>query len=82
MISQFAYFLGCKGKLYIATDVKELFTWMEGKLLKSKHFTKIKDIDGDLLRCMTERTEESMKVHRKGESVYYAAFERVSNTIL
>eukprot|EP00934_Nitzschia_sp_Nitz4_P001847 Nitzschia sp. Nitz4//scaffold362_size15054//13434//14288//NITZ4_008903-RA/size15054-processed-gene-0.3-mRNA-1//1//CDS//3329549253//1847//frame0 len=92
LLSEYAYALKPKGRLYCITDVKELHEWHVAKcdahplfrnLAKSdENGTSALEKEDPCIHAMKTETEESKKVDRNKGSKYYAVYERVDNSEL
>lgn len=76
----YGYCLKPGGILYLITDVKDLYDWMEGCCDRAKEiFERIPqgELEMDpVIPAMKTGTEEGMKVQRNNQPVYYAAYRR------
>lgn len=79
LLTEYAYFLKSGGRLYIATDVKDLFDYMTATIDKHKSFKRMDDSDipSELSHNILYSTEESMKVDRKGGEKFLAGYVRI-----
>lgn len=78
LLSEYAYVLQQGAKVYIATDVKDLYDWMVGHFHQHPLF--IEDEAGDqdpVLPLLFESTEEGRKVTRMGGQKFAAVFIRI-----
>lgn len=82
LLAEYAYILRVGGLVYIATDVHELYEWMEEHFLQHPLFEAVSEAEkgGDpvvpLLDCSTE---EGIKVARNNGTVYKNVFKRVND---
>jgi len=68
------------GLLYIVTDVKDLYDWMERHLREHQMFEQLnrKSIDEDpCVQLITKSTEESHKVIRRKGEEWHSVFKRI-----
>lgn len=79
LLTEYAYFLKSGGRLYIATDVKDLFEYMTSTIDRHKMFKRLDDseIPTELSHNILNSTEESMKVDRKGGEKFLAGYVRL-----
>jgi len=69
-----------QGRIYIITDVKDLYDWEESMLEEHRLFRRLPqtEIDADLCcKLIVNETEEGQKVTRNNGNKYLCAFERV-----
>lgn len=67
------------GKIYVITDVKELFDWEVEHLEMHALFEKVGDEEtkaDPCIRFMSEGTDEAKKVIRNEGSMWYAVFRK------
>lgn len=77
-LSEYAYCLKNKGRLYCITDVKELYDWHLKHLEEHTLFKRIPDeqLKDDISwRCIFEKTEEGIKVERNKGQKYGLVYE-------
>ena len=82
LLDEYAYVLKSGGLLYMITDVKELYQWMDGHANAHPYFEKLSDqdlINDPALKLVIEGTEEGKKVSRMGGDKYYSVFRRRSD---
>lgn len=78
LLAEYAYLIKNGGKLYIATDVKDLFIWMSNCIKRFPLFKEIVDNKNDpCINLMLNHTEESFKVVREGRDKYFAVYQRI-----
>lgn len=78
LLAEYAFLIKPKGRLYIATDVPELFQWMTACVDKFPLFARCPNPEDDpCVDLMINRTEESFKVVREGRNKHYAVYERL-----
>jgi len=81
LLAEYAYVLKEDvGKIYIATDVEDLFEWMTGHLSKHPLFARLseEDMESDpAVGLLFESTEEGQKVTRSGGNKWKAVFRRI-----
>lgn len=80
LLAEYAFLIKPGGRLYIATDVPELFRWMTACVDKFPLFRRLADPAADpCVDLMINRTEESFKVVREGRDKHFAVYERIDN---
>jgi tRNA (guanine-N7-)-methyltransferase len=85
LLSEYAYLLQPKGRLYTITDVEELYQWHVAKCDAHPLFRRIDTtIEGFYENdaatvAMTEETEESKKVAKAGGKKFVAVYERIED---
>lgn len=81
LLSEYAYVLKPKARLYCITDVKELHEWHVEKCDSHPLFRRLPDEDvqknDPCVDAMTVETEEGKKVARNQGSKYFAVYERI-----
>jgi tRNA (guanine-N7-)-methyltransferase len=78
LLSEYSYLLKKGGKLYIATDVPDLFCWMNNCLQNFPLFNQVLDVSSDpCISIMLNQTEESLKVSREGRNKFFAVYEKI-----
>lgn len=80
LLSEYAYLLQTKGRLYCVTDVEDLHKWHIEKLDAHPLFERVskEEVDKDVCaEAMIKETEEGKKVQRAGSEKYFAVYERV-----
>ena len=81
LLAEYAYVLKVDvGRMYIATDVLDLFEWMDSKLSNHPLFRKLseEEIQSDpTVSLLFESTEEGQKVTRAGGLKWRAVFQRI-----
>mmetsp|Transcript_94574 Transcript_94574/g.264811 ORF Transcript_94574/g.264811 Transcript_94574/m.264811 type:complete len:267 (+) Transcript_94574:209-1009(+) len=81
LLSEYAYVLKPKARLYCITDVKELHEWHVAKCDMHPMFRRLPDDQLETrdpcVEAMKTETEEGKKVARNKGSKYYAVYERV-----
>lgn len=76
-LSEYAYLLKPKGRIYCITDVLELHEWHMEHLRTHDMFTEIKAGEEDpCVKVMLNKTEEGQKVERNKGDKYYGVFEK------
>lgn len=68
------------GRIYIITDVKDLYDWEESKLAEHRMFRRLTEEEQAADICcqlIVNETEEGKKVTRNNGSKYLCAFERL-----
>lgn len=83
LIAEYAYVLKVGvGRVYIATDVLDLFEWMDSRLSVHPLFQKLSDEDVEsdpTVSLLFESTEEGQKVSRAGGNKWKAVYQRISD---
>ena len=83
LLAEYAYVLKVGvGRIYIATDVHDLFEWMDSRLSSHPLFLKLSEEDANqdpTVSLLFESTEEGRKVSRAGGSKWKAVYQRVSD---
>ncbi|KAK9843552.1 hypothetical protein WJX81_008511 [Elliptochloris bilobata] len=80
LLAEYAYLLAPGGRVYTATDVPELGTWMAARLDEHVLFRRLseEEVAGDVAGGMlTSATEEGMKVARNEGQTFVAIYERI-----
>jgi tRNA (guanine-N7-)-methyltransferase len=81
LLSEYAYVLKPKARLYCITDVKELHDWHVAKCEAHPMFRRLPDdqleAKDPCVEAMKTETEEGKKVARNNGNKYYAVFERI-----
>ena len=79
LLSDYAFVLKPAGKIYVITDVKELYDWEVDHLEMHPLFEKVPDEEakGDpCIEFMTKGTDEAKKVIRNEGSMWYAVYRK------
>ncbi|EAR97720.2 tRNA (guanine-N(7))-methyltransferase (macronuclear) [Tetrahymena thermophila SB210] len=79
-LSEYAFLLKPKGRIYCITDVEDLHNWQEEHLAKHRMFRKLseEELVGDIcVQLIQDSTEEGQKVTRNGGKKWTCVFERV-----
>ena len=82
LLSEYAYILTVEARVYIATDVEELYQWMCGHLSSHQLFERLteKEQEADpIVPKLFDSTEEGKKVTRNGGSKWIAVFRRIAD---
>ena len=80
LLAEYAYVLKIGGKVYIATDVMDLFDWMQKHFTQHPLFQEDADKDQDpVIPLLFESTEEGKKVTRMGGQKFAAVFTRIQD---
>lgn len=85
LLAEYAYVLDIGGLVYIATDVQELYEWMEHHFLTHPLFAgvSLEDKDNDpIYPLLNTSSEEGLKVARAGGTVYKSIFRRIEDPYL
>ena len=83
LLNEYAYLLKKGGKLYIITDVKELYIWERSMLNQNKCFKEMNkdEIEKDEFTGFMKNTNEARKVIKNGGKMFYSIYERVEPKI-
>jgi tRNA (guanine-N7-)-methyltransferase len=79
LLSDYAFVLKPAGKIYVITDVKELYDWEVDHLEMHPLFEKVPDeeVKGDpCIEFMTKGTDEAKKVIRNEGNMWYAVYRK------
>lgn len=83
LLAEYAYVLKVGvGRIYIATDVHDLFEWMDSRLSSHPLFLKLSEEDANqdpTVSLLFESTEEGRKVSRAGGNKWKAVYQRISD---
>eukprot|EP01035_Chromulina_nebulosa_P017616 gene17616-23191_t len=82
LLSEYAYLLAPKGRLYTITDVEELHNWHVEKCSSHYLFRRLNDeeVDNDeAVGLICNETEEGIKVSRLNGKKFFAVFERLDD---
>lgn len=80
LLAEYAYVLKVNGKVYIATDVQDLFHWMTDHFSQHPLFIRDQNEDSDpVLPLLFDSTEEGKKVTRTGGHKFAAIFVRIAS---
>ena len=82
LLAEYAFVLKETGRVYLATDVKDLFDWMTGHLDQHPLFERLNPSDESsdpVVPLLFDSTEEGKKVTRMGGNKFIAVFTRVSD---
>jgi tRNA (guanine-N7-)-methyltransferase len=79
LLNEYAYLLKKGGKLYIITDVEELYIWERSMLNQNKCFKEMNkdEIEKDEFTGFMKNTNEARKVIKNDGKMYYSIYERV-----
>jgi len=83
LLTEYAYLMKPGGKVYIVTDVKDLFDWEHRHLEEHPLFEECpkQEIEDDpCVKFMSYDTDESIKVRRNGGSIWHSVFKRIEDT--
>ena len=83
LLNEYSYLLKKGGRLYIITDVEELFIWERTMLNQNKCFKEMDktDVEKDKFTQFMKNTNEAKKVIKSGGNMYYSIYERVEPKI-
>jgi tRNA (guanine-N7-)-methyltransferase len=79
LLSDYAFSLKVGGKIYVITDVKELYDWEVEHLEMHPMFEKVSKDETETdpcIRFMREGTDEAKKVIRNQGSMWYAVYTK------
>ncbi len=78
-MSDYAHVLKPAGKIYVITDVKELYDWEVEHLEMHPLFEKVDEAETKADPCikfMTDGTDEAKKVMRNEGNMWYAVYRK------
>ena len=83
LLNEYSYLLKKGGRLYIITDVEELFIWERTMLNQNKSFKELTkdEIEKDIFTNFMKNTNEAKKVIKSGGKMYYSIYEKVESKI-
>ena len=84
LLAEYAFVLKDAGRVYVATDVKDLYDWMTGHLEEHPLFQRLpvtEESNDPVVPLLFESTEEGKKVTRMGGNKYIAVFTRLPNPL-
>ncbi len=83
LLNDYAYLLANKGRLYIITDVKELFDWEMCNIKQNGNFKELskEEIEKDIFVDFMKNTNEGKKVQKENREMWYSVFEKVDSKI-
>ena len=83
LLNEYAYLLKKGGRLYIITDVEELFIWERSMLNQNKCFKEMnkEEIEKDEYTKFMKNTNEAKKVIKNKGNMFYSIYERVEPKI-
>lgn len=73
-LSEYAFLLKPKGRIYCITDVLELHEWHMDHLRAHEMFQEVADPDDPCVKVMVNKTEEGQKVERNKGDKYWGIF--------
>lgn len=79
-MNEYAFIMKKGGRIYVITDVKDLYDWELEKLSEHRLFRKLTEAEEQADICcslIVDNTEEGKKVTRNKGSKYLCAFERL-----
>ena len=79
LLSDYAFSLKVGGKIYVITDVQELYDWEVEHLEMHPMFEKVSEEETEAdpcIRFMREGTDEAKKVIRNQGSMWYAVYRK------
>ncbi|XP_054154994.1 tRNA (guanine-N(7)-)-methyltransferase-like [Oppia nitens] len=82
LLSEYAYCLAIDGRVYVATDVRELYEWMTEHLDRHQLFESLRPEEIDDDQCVPklfDSTEEGQKVSRNGGQKFVAVYRRIKD---
>ena len=83
LLNEYSYLLKKGGKLYIITDVEELFIWERSMLNQNSCFKELnkEEIEKDIFTGFMKNTNEARKVIKNNGKMFYSIYERVEPKI-
>ena len=83
LLNEYSYLLKKGGRLYIITDVEELYIWERSMLNQNKCFKEMskEDVEKDEFSAFMKNTNEARKVIKNGGKMFYSIYERVESQI-
>ena len=83
LLNEYSYLLKKGGKLYIITDVEELFIWERIMLNQNSCFKELskEEIEKDIFTGFMKNTNEARKVIKNNGKMFYSIYERVEPKI-
>ena len=83
LLNEYSYLLKKGGKLYIMTDVEELYIWERSMLNQNKCFKEMdkEEVEKDEFTGFMKNTNEARKVIKNDGKMYYSIYERVEPKI-
>ena len=83
LLNEYSYLLKKGGKLYIITDVEELYIWERSMLNQNKCFKEMdkEEVEKDEFTGFMKNTNEARKVIKNDGKMYYSIYERVEPKI-
>ena len=83
LLNEYSYLLKKGGRLYIITDVEELYIWERSMLNQNKCFKEMskEDVEKDEFTAFMKNTNEARKVIKNGGKMFYSIYERVESQI-
>jgi tRNA (guanine-N7-)-methyltransferase len=83
LLSEYAYCMAIDGRVYIATDVQQLYDWMTDHLTRHPLFECLDESERDsdpIVPKLFDATEEGQKVTRNGGQKFVAVYRRVADS--
>jgi tRNA (guanine-N7-)-methyltransferase len=83
LLNEYSYLLKKGGKLYIITDVEELYIWERSMLNQNKCFKEMdkEEVEKDEFTGFMKNTNEARKVIKNDGKMFYSIYERVEPKI-
>ena len=83
LLNEYSYLLKKGGKLYIITDVEELFIWERSMLNQNSCFKELnkEEVEKDIFTGFMKNTNEARKVIKNNGKMFYSIYERVEPKI-
>ena len=83
LLNEYSYLLKKGGKLYIITDVEELYIWERSMLNQNKCFKEMskEEVEKDPFTGFMKNTNEARKVIKNWGNMFYSIYERVEHDI-
>ena len=79
LLNEYSYLLKKGGRLYIITDVEELFIWERSMLNQNSCFKELgkEEVEKDVFTGFMKNTNEARKVIKNNGKMFYSIYERV-----
>ena len=79
LLNEYSYLLKKGGRLYIITDVEELFIWERSMLNQNSCFKELnkEEVEKDIFTGFMKNTNEARKVIKNNGKMFYSIYERV-----
>ncbi len=83
-LNEYAFIMKPRGRIYVITDVKDLYDWEVEKLSEHRMFRRLSSGEEEADICcqlITNETEEGKKVARNQGDKFLAVFERIEEQV-